>query len=158
MLEVSLTCFIYLRSGKNGIEELKAHPWFAEIDWDNIISCPAPYLPEGSSTMKPLLNKLSTIQSNTSEYSNVIREITQNFDQFQDTAPIWGGAKRSTSKLSSTGYTPLSTPKSVRKGEKNLNDEFLGYTFKRKKVTLMCYVTNGAVMSLVAMSFTSYGE
>jgi hypothetical protein len=34
------------RLGKNGIEEIKRHPFFEGIDWDNIRSTKAPFIPE----------------------------------------------------------------------------------------------------------------
>jgi hypothetical protein len=36
------------RLGCNGCEELKAHRWFANIDWSNLRSVEARYLPPGS--------------------------------------------------------------------------------------------------------------
>ena len=34
------------RLGKNGIEEIKAHPFFKDIDWDNIRNTKAPFIPD----------------------------------------------------------------------------------------------------------------
>ena len=34
------------RLGKNGVEEIKAHPFFKNIDWDNIRNTKAPFVPE----------------------------------------------------------------------------------------------------------------
>ena len=34
------------RLGKNGIEEIKAHPFFKGIDWDNIRNTKAPFIPD----------------------------------------------------------------------------------------------------------------
>ena len=35
-----------VRLGKNGIEEIKAHPFFKSIDWDNIRNIKAPFIPD----------------------------------------------------------------------------------------------------------------
>ncbi len=34
------------RLGINGVSEIKAHPFFAGIDWSKIRAKPAPYVPE----------------------------------------------------------------------------------------------------------------
>ncbi|XP_043929523.1 serine/threonine-protein kinase MRCK beta-like [Protopterus annectens] len=44
-----LICSRHHRMGQNGIEDFKKHPFFADINWDNIRSTEAPYIPEVSS-------------------------------------------------------------------------------------------------------------
>jgi len=36
----------YDRLGSNGIEEIKSHPFFHGLDWENLRDSPAPYIPE----------------------------------------------------------------------------------------------------------------
>ena len=34
------------RLGKNGVDEIKAHPFFKNVDWNNIRNTKAPFIPE----------------------------------------------------------------------------------------------------------------
>lgn len=36
------------RLGKNGVDSIRAHPWFDGVDWSRLRDMPAPYTPEGT--------------------------------------------------------------------------------------------------------------
>lgn len=42
----SLLCAASGRLGRNGVDDFKAHPFFAAVDWDTIADAKAPYTPE----------------------------------------------------------------------------------------------------------------
>ncbi len=63
---LSLICNSEKRLGKNGVEELKTHNWFKDIDWNNIRQMPAPLLPAGSAEMKVLIEELKVTDTQSS--------------------------------------------------------------------------------------------
>jgi len=99
------------RVGRHGIEEIKEHPWFRGMDWENLRAQPAPYRPEGSEVLRDLLAELETVDVNDRRYRLLIEQITTNFDNF-DEEGNWGGKRRM--KI-------------------DRNNDFLGYSFKRKQ-------------------------
>jgi len=44
-----LICDADTRLGRNGFEEIKAHPFFAETDWDKLRDLTPPYIPQVTS-------------------------------------------------------------------------------------------------------------
>jgi serine/threonine kinase 38 len=60
--KVSPECLSFLHSlltdanrriGKGGVDEIRTHPWFAEVVWDELRDIPAPYIPEGAVRLCP---------------------------------------------------------------------------------------------------------
>ena len=127
------------RLGRNGLNELKSHAWFHDIEWNNIHTQNAPYLPENSNNIKRILKELSSIQNNNNETINdklLITELTQNFDTFKDENVPW-----TIKTITSTNTTPNNSNKTNNTiTRKTANDEFLGYTFRRKKVIKHYYL------------------
>lgn len=44
-----LICDTETRLGRNGVDEIKAHPFFKGIDWENVRKMTPPYIPQVSS-------------------------------------------------------------------------------------------------------------
>ena len=101
--------------GRNGVDEVKAHPWFNDVAWDTLRLVRAPYVPEGSSRVKSLLAEVRDLDPTSPQYLPIIRQLTTNFDDFKEDGTIWGSNIKA----------------EVRKDKDN---QFIGYTFKRKKV------------------------
>jgi len=144
------------RIGRNGVEEIKAHPWFRGIDWDNLRAEPAPFLPEGSARMKSLLSELRQVDPSSPAYRSLIQQITANFDNFNDD----GGCGSSSGSSGSSGMSGGGSKSSnsgdpgggigagaggaggggggvggggIAKAGGLNNAQFEGYTYKRKK-------------------------
>ncbi|CAE7499703.1 STK38L, partial [Symbiodinium microadriaticum] len=101
------------RIGKNGVDSIRAHPWFDGLDWDTLRDQPAPYTPEGSIQMKSALQELRDVDSSSPKFRSLLAQITTNFDKFEDDGNLWCSSKAVT--------------------RKDRDHEFIGYTFKRKK-------------------------
>eukprot|EP00607_Mallomonas_marina_P010881 CAMPEP_0182422098 /NCGR_PEP_ID=MMETSP1167-20130531/7685_1 /TAXON_ID=2988 /ORGANISM="Mallomonas Sp, Strain CCMP3275" /LENGTH=610 /DNA_ID=CAMNT_0024599849 /DNA_START=315 /DNA_END=2147 /DNA_ORIENTATION=+ len=101
------------RLGNNGIEDIKSHPWFSGLRWDSLQSQHAPYIPEGSSRMRSLLQELKDMDPSNPQYSRLVAQITANFDKFKEDGTIWGASKAVS--------------------RKDKDNQFIGYTYKRKK-------------------------
>ena len=105
------------RIGKGGVEEIKRHPWFADLNWDTLRQVPAPYIPDGSARLRSLVADLKSLDHASPEYSPLVKQITANFDNFTEDGTIWGSNIKTVSR-------------------KDKDNQFIGYTFKRKKVPL----------------------
>jgi serine/threonine protein kinase len=110
---LALICDANTRLGRNGIEEIKAHPWFAGVDWDNLRNAAAPFIPEESAQMRSLLQEVATCELGSPRMTKLLQQITANFDDFQDDSGVWGGAKHTS--------------------RRDKDHQFIGYTYKRRK-------------------------
>jgi serine/threonine protein kinase len=118
------------RLGRNDVEQIKMHPWFHDIDLDNIRDRSAPYIPEGSSRMKSLIAELRDVDTKSPNYQSLVQQITANFDDFKDDCSHWG------------------TSKSVVR--KDRDDQFIGYTYKRKKDVVRTALTDSVFSAFLA--------
>jgi hypothetical protein len=104
------------RLGRDGTDDIKAHPWFRGIVWSDLRSLPAPFVPEGSVRMHRLLRELSQVEKTAPSYRGLLRSITANFDKFDE-------------KKAPAGPEADIIPQQP--------NEFIGFTYKRKKVSFM---------------------
>eukprot|EP00943_MAST-04B_sp_MAST-4B-sp1_P006890 g6890.t1 len=95
---------------KNGIEDVKTHPWLKDFKWDSVRSMKAPYLTTSSLRVGELIDELSSMKRSDPLFNRHVKELTSNFDEFRHT-PLQGGKRVGLSK----------------------ETDFLGYTYKRKK-------------------------
>jgi serine/threonine protein kinase len=113
----SLVCDSADRMGKNGMAEMKKHPWMKSINWETIRDQKAPFVPEIGAKLGPLLEELKGLQSNDPRTAKIVKEMTSNFDDFPD--------------------DPFPGKKAVGAGKgssrRDKDNKFIGYTFKRKQ-------------------------
>jgi serine/threonine kinase 38 len=100
------------RLGRNGAEEIKKHPFFEGLDWDNLRKSKSPYIP-----------------SVTSEIS------TENFDKFDEEEPFFStmDGKR---KIGGAGLAGGAV------GNRRLDMNFIGYTYKADVENEKCMLVN----------------
>ncbi|CAN0034363.1 unnamed protein product, partial [Laminaria digitata] len=111
---MSFVCESSSRLGRQNVDEIKRHPWFASLNWDTLRDGPAPYKPEGGDEMSELLETVKSIAATDPTMPRLVKKITANFDDFkEEDASRFGGQK-----------------KVVRRGDKD--NHFVGYTYKRK--------------------------
>lgn len=141
------------RIGKNGLDEIKAHPWLHGTNWGNLRNIKAPHVPKGSSKMKGLLKELQDVDISSARYKDLIKSITANFDEFKEGDGSQGHKERSggtnreifdmgnknngqaPNTAPTNGVPSLQKPGSTKGmgGAMEDDDAFYGYTFKRKK-------------------------
>ena len=104
------------RIGKNGLQEITDHPWFAGLDWERLQELPAPHKPESASEMVDMIELLRDVDVSDPRFAPLVQEITKNFDNFDDDGRGWDPADRDATRH----HRP---------------NEFLGYTYRRKPAT-----------------------
>ena len=130
------------RLGRNGAEEIRAHRWFKGLDWNTLRQQRAPYLPSGSTRLKEVLSELQDVDNTSPRYHNLIQQLTANFDQFPDDGSVWGKGSMSQAGSNPAAKAAL-TPSAVASQTKPLDDQFIGYTYKRKKDVVRSTLSSG---------------
>jgi serine/threonine kinase 38 len=110
-----LICDPDQRLGLRGSGEIKAHPWFAGVDFDRIRERDAPYIPKFTRPVQQMFQELQNRPTTDPVFREIIEEITSNFDTFPD-EPLPGEGR-----LGKPTLGGWSDPK------------FLGFTYKRTR-------------------------
>lgn len=98
-------------SGPKGIEEIKAHPWFKSVDWDNLKKVKAPFISSASKEFYKMIDELKSLDPKGKRFKEIVATLTVNFDNFED--------------------KPMPTDSGRRVAPAHRKDaHFLGYTFK----------------------------
>lgn len=82
---------------------------------------PVPHVPQGSAQVKFLLDQLRRQDPGSTVSRELIQQITANFDTFTEDETLW--AQRG-------GFGACASSKA---SDEHAGQEFIGYTFKRKK-------------------------
>jgi len=112
-----------------GLEDIKRHDWFRNNglrpeDWARLRSFPAPNVPAGSSKMNALLEELKHVPRDSDRYSQLIEEITANFDQFNEED------RRDNESTSAFAFTSPDVDGAIRL-QQDSDAAFLNYTYQR---------------------------
>ena len=75
MLSLIADSHVRLGAGASGVNQIKSHPWFEGFDWDHLHTQVAPYVPEGSTRMKTLLQELGTLPTTDPNFHSLLNEV-----------------------------------------------------------------------------------
>lgn len=123
------------------LQTIQNHPWFEGINWDTLSDIPMPYVPMvHGKRLSEIFSSLSSVSRTDPMFPVLLRELTNNFDDFSNLAPddprnaptgggaittTTGGGGQTSSTLTTTGGYHVSRARS----------RFIGYTFKRNETT-----------------------
>jgi serine/threonine protein kinase len=98
------------RLGRLGTEEVKAHPWFASIDWSTLGSGEGPYLSEAVRQAAVALKKLETMPREDVLFLTAVKQLTASFEEAKEIsadaeAAALRAAASSTAANKIIGYT-----------------------------------------------------
>ncbi|GMF15448.1 unnamed protein product [Phytophthora fragariaefolia] len=177
-----LLCNSEDRLGTGSVDEIKQHPWFHGVDWTSLRSIQAPYIPPGGGPQFDYI--LDQLQMNNpdqcgSQYQELVRQITSNFDEFTEPcelpapAPVqasamgqvppaarMGGVNGPAHGVMAVGQANGSElPQAFGPDGKPLTfNKFIGYTYKRKPPVRMALNDGLFDSSEVSSPPSSYGS
>lgn len=124
------------RLGSKGFDDIKNHPWFEGLNWNNLHGLKAPHIPDGAAKLKKAIEELKDTPSTAPRFKTLIKDITINFDKFSDDGTVGSTSARSKNNI----MMPTGDLPAPRLGT-NMQDAFYGYTFNWKnKVSSIQYL------------------
>eukprot|EP00619_Florenciella_sp_RCC1007_P006354 CAMPEP_0205908128 /NCGR_PEP_ID=MMETSP1325-20131115/2989_1 /ASSEMBLY_ACC=CAM_ASM_000708 /TAXON_ID=236786 /ORGANISM="Florenciella sp., Strain RCC1007" /LENGTH=500 /DNA_ID=CAMNT_0053274295 /DNA_START=320 /DNA_END=1822 /DNA_ORIENTATION=+ len=108
----SLISGVDSRLGRNGLQDIMNHPWFAGLDWQRLRDVPAPHKPEDAAEMTEMLELLRDLDATDPRFAPLISAVTKNFDNFEDDGKGWDPSDRDATRH-------------------HRDNEFIGYTYRK---------------------------
>ena len=65
------------RLGRNGVDEIKRHPWFRGLDWDHLMSEEAPFVPSAGKAIGTLVARLSKLPREDPAFNGLLKELVR---------------------------------------------------------------------------------
>lgn len=110
---------------RGGVEEIKAHPWFAGIDWEHLNEAEAPWQPPNGRAIGSLLDTLAGMPKTAPAFAPTVKQLCANFDDFSALA-----ADDPRHGFHGGGAGEAAASDASKPGSK-ARKRFIGYTFKR---------------------------
>lgn len=109
---------------ETGFIQVVKHPWFEGFDWQGLPYRNGPLLPCGSKEIPTSLEELKKCHKSDPQFKNLVKSVTRNFDNYEDTVSIFDESTNRT--------LPVIDRKSL--------GPFAGFEYKRSQVpTLPTY-------------------
>jgi hypothetical protein len=122
------------RIGRNGIHELKEHPWFNGINWSELGTASAPFVSPVCIQYESVAARLAGMPSSSPELPRLLKELTANFDDFSS-LPV--DDPRNHAALNTAHRNSPMQNAVLNQGSQKARARFVGYTFKRAKTPNM---------------------
>ena len=120
-----LICNAESRIGLTDPREIKNHPWLRGIEWHTLRLQQSPYIPSGGPRFVEIMRQLGVLESNHPQFKALVKELTSNFDDFDD--------NEGTASAPASAPASASAPNDAASSRKTTEyNKFIGYTYKRK--------------------------
>jgi len=117
-----LMCGPSRRLGRLGTEEVKAHPWFAGVDWTALTAAEGPYVSDGMRRAGAATEALKTLPRSDARFVDAVKSVCVSFEEAKMSDDALASAEPSSGAgaSSASGGGALATA-----------DKVVGYTYSR---------------------------